>query len=209
MKTPPFKEIKPSLDDLFQDLAHPNPNINNKACLDMIKYWPEASIERLIGNLSHKDLDLRRKSVKALGHFGDAVMPDIVKIFLTNKSTIVRSSCLKVLIKVVVCENYNSFPNSLIKVVSLSLREDNPEINLAVVCLLRQLGKHGLKKLIEISSHKNILIAKASITAIGEIDDPSSIICLKELSTDLSIDKLLRESASNSLEFKENFGKQC
>ena len=194
------KKNKPSLEDLFEDLAHPNPNINRKACIDMAAYWPEFSIERLIGNLSQKDLVLRRKSVKALGFFGDNALLPVVSKFLDNDDVTIRASCLKVLVKIAAIEEYDLFPNALLEVVNLSLKDNNPQITLLVVSLLRQLGKQGLPLLIRNSRDKNVLLAKASVTAIGEIGDPSSLNCLRALEEDSSIDELVRESVIYSLE---------
>ena len=195
---------KQSLDDLFKDLSHPNPNINQKACFQLISLWPEASIERLIGNLSHKNIVLRRKSVKALGFFGDRALTSTVRKFLTNDDLVIRTSCLKVLVKIVSIEQYQSFPNCLKEVVYSSLKDDNPQITLSVVSLLRQLGKQGLPELIEASRNKNVLLAKASVTAIGEINDSSSWDCLISLAKDMSVDKLVRESAHYSLDSYSN-----
>ncbi|WP_320668258.1 HEAT repeat domain-containing protein [Prochlorococcus sp. MIT 1307] len=200
MSTYSSKRNKPSLDDLFEDLAHPNPNINKRAYVDMATYWPKASIERLIGNLNTKDVELRRKSVKALGGFGDIALLPVVRIFFSSEDISVRTSCLKVFVKIAAIETYKSIPEPLIKVIDLSIKDDNPQINLSVVSLLRQLGKQGLPKLIEIAKQENVLLAKASVTAIGEIDDPSSVDCLKALSANSSIDKLVQESAIYSLD---------
>ena len=43
--------VNEQLDALFQDLLHPNPNINIRAYKDMYRLWPEQSMQRLIKNL--------------------------------------------------------------------------------------------------------------------------------------------------------------
>ncbi len=69
------EQEKPSLENLFKDLDHPNPNINYQAYLDMYRFWPNESKVRLIDNLESNNVQIRRKSVKALSCFG----ADIVK----------------------------------------------------------------------------------------------------------------------------------
>ena len=123
---------------------------------------------------------------------------------LTNDDLVIRTSCLKVLVKIAAIEQYQSFPKSLKEVIDASLKDDNPQITLSVVCLLRQLGKQGLPELIEASRNKNVLLAKASVTAIGEINDSSSWDCLISLAKDMSVDKLVRESANFSLDTYSN-----
>jgi len=192
-------ENKPSLDNLFVDFDHPNPNINQQAYLNMARYWPKAAIERLVKNLNHKDIVIRRKSVKALGCFGDIALSPVAKIFLNSQDSIVRISCLKIFVKIASIENYESIPKSLEEVIDLSLKDEDPQIILALVSLLRQLDEQGLPILILISSDENILRAKAAITALGEMNNPSAVKCLKSLLNDTSIDKLLWESVQYSL----------
>ena len=95
-----FTNLRTNIENIFDDFLHPNPNINTKACLDMIRYWPEVSMPRLISNLKEPDIVLRRKSIKALGYFGDIALEPVVNYFFDNSELIVRVSCLKVLIKI-------------------------------------------------------------------------------------------------------------
>ncbi len=194
------KESKPSLDNLFADFDHPNPNINKGAFMQMALYWPEESIERLIANLSEKDIKLRRKSVQALGSFGDIALLPLSGLFLKSQDLIVRISCLKALVKIVSLEQYESLPFCLGEVLSLARKDEDPQIILASISIMRQLGKKGLPLLIEASKDKNILRAKASITAIGEIHDPDSLNYLNELLQDKSLDILLLDSVKDSLD---------
>ena len=191
---------KPSLENLFLDFEHPNPNINHKACLDMVVYWPDASIERLCFNLHKKNIEIRRRSVKALGFFGNAALLPVVKIFLTTPDLTVRVSCLKVLAKIAAIEKYDSIPRELEEIIEIALKDENPQMILALVCLLRQLNKLGMPILILITRDKNILRAKAAITALGEIDDPSVSNYLKSLLNDSSLDFLLQEGILFSLD---------
>ena len=194
------EEIKPSVDQLFEDFLHPNPNINKKASHEMVAYWPNESMEKLIFNLNQDDIEIRRRSINALGLFGDCVIAPIMKIFLASKDLIVRTSCLKVLIKVASLENYDYLPKSLEKIIECSLPDENPQIVLSLVLLLRQLDKHGLPALIQMSRDQNVLKAKASIMAIGEINEPNSRNYLLELLKDSFIDELAKESIIYALE---------
>ena len=125
--------FKPPLETLFKDFAHPNPNINQIAISEMVRYWPEESMSRLIENLKHEDIELRRKSIKGLGFFGDLALFPIVKLFLENDDVVIRSSCLKVLVKIAAIEKYCSLPQCLIEVINLSVDDENPHMILLVV----------------------------------------------------------------------------
>ena len=204
MESSLVEENKPSLENLFDDFSHPNPNINKNACLSMIQYWPQDSLERLLLHLSDKDIVLRRKSLNALALFGEMAISPLVRMFTASDDVNIRTSCLKVFVKIAAMEQCNSLPQKLSEVITLSLKDDNPQMILVLVSLLRQIGKPALPLLIKMSRDTNILRAKASVTAIGEIDHPSARDCLKELSESNSIDILIRESANYSLEISSN-----
>jgi len=195
-----LEENRPSFEALYEDFLHPNPNINREAFHKMVAYWPEESMARLILNLNKDDIEIRRKSIKVLGLFGDRAILPVMKVFFRSKDLIIRTSCLKVFIKVASLEKFDYLPKSLEKVIEHSLIDENPQIILSLVSLLRQLGKHGLTTLIKMSKDNNVLKAKASVTAIGEINEPNARNYLIELSKDSSVDALTRESVMYALE---------
>ncbi len=172
---------KPNLDDLFNDLSHPNPNVNYKASLQMDKYWPDSSLERLILNLDISDLELRRKSVRAISSFGERVVEPLITLFLSSENDTLKLSCLKVFVRIA---NYNPqyiFPEGINAVVKLSLENNLPQINLTAVSLLKMLREEGKNSLIQLLKSENLLIAKASIMALGELEDPEAESSLREL----------------------------
>ncbi len=187
------------LEILFEDLKHPNPNINKQAYLKLAKYWPEESFQRLLDNLSNKDLAIRRVCVKALGVFGMKIAPRILDIFVKSDNRLLRTSCMKVLVQLAINFPDEPFPKNLIEVLEASFKDQTPELILTVVQLLRQLGKEGIPLLVKCSKDQNILRAMASITALGEIDDALSKDCLDEIINDHSNDLLLRSSALDAM----------
>ncbi len=195
---------RPGLEELYEDFLHPNPNISAKASHKMVSFWPQASMERWISNLNRDDIEIRRRSVKALSLFGEDALPPMIKMFSNSKDLIVRMSCLKVLVKIAAIEKYDDFPKPLRKVIDIALVDESPQIILALVSLLRQLGSHGLPILIAMARDKNILRAKSAVTAIGEINDSNARNFLLELSEESSLDDLIKESIFFSLENFQN-----
>ena len=63
------------------------------------------------------------------------------------------------------------------------------------ICLLRQIGERSLPLLKLLCRDKNVLKAKAAITALIEINHPSLKSFIEELSNDNEIDSLIRENA--------------
>jgi len=178
---------------LYQDFLHPNPNINSQAFLTLRKEFEAKFMNNLLANLKEEDLFLRRKSILALGRFGEKTLKSIVPMYMDTNNTTVKVSCLKVMIKVVVNFDLEELTQDEMLVVKSALNEDAPEIILTVISLLRQLGETGRNILIKISRDKDLLRAKASISALLEIKDQTVDDLFDELLNDKTIDPMIKE----------------
>ena len=179
--------------ELYQDFLHPNPNINSQAFLILRKEFEVKFMNNLLANLKEEDLFLRRKSILALGRFGKKTLKSIVPLYMDTNNTTVKVSCLKTMIKVVVNFNLEELTQAEMLVVESALKDDAPEIILTVISLLRQLGETGRNLLIKISRDKDLLRAKASISALLEMKDQTVDDLFDELLNDKSIDPMIKE----------------
>ena len=179
--------------ELYQDFLHPNPNINSQAFLILRKEFEVEFMNNLLDNLKEEDLFIRRKSILALGQFVGQALKSIVRLYMDTKNTIVKVSCLKTIIKVVVNFNLNELTEEEMLVVDLALKDNSPEIILTVISLLRQLGKTGRNILMKTCRDKDLLIAKASISALLEMKDQTVNDLFDELLNDKSIDPMIKE----------------
>ncbi|WP_413677303.1 glycosyltransferase [Prochlorococcus sp. MIT 0916] len=179
--------------ELYKDFLHPNPNINSQAFLILRKEFEVKFMDNLLANLQEEDLFIRRKSILALGMFGEKILKSIVQLYMDTKNTNVKLSCLKTMIKVVVNFNLEELNQEQMLVVDLALREGTPEIILTVISLLRQLGGTGKNILIKACRNKDLLIAKASISALLEMKDQNIDDLFDELLNDNSIDPMIKE----------------
>ena len=179
--------------DLYRDFLHPNPNINSQAFLILRKEFEVKFMNNLLANLKEEDLFLRRKSILALGRFGKKTLKSIVPLYMDTNNTTVKVSCLKTMIKVVVNFNLEELTQAEMLVVESALKDDAPEIILTVISLLRQLGETGRNILINISRDKDLLRAKASISALLEMKDQTVHDLFDELLNDKSIDPMIKE----------------
>ena len=179
--------------ELYRDFLHPNPNINSQAFLILRKEFEVKFINNLLANLKEEDLFIRRKSILALGRFGRKTLKSIVPLYMDTNNTTVKVSCLKTMIKVVVNFNLEELTQAEMLVVESALKDDAPEIILTVISLLRQLGDTGRKTLIKISRDKDLLRAKASISALLEMKDQTVNDLFDELINDKSIDPMIKE----------------
>ncbi len=178
---------------LYRDFLHPNPNINSQAFLILRKEFEVKFMNNLLANLKEEDLFLRRKSILALGRFGKKTLKSIVPLYMDTNNTTVKVSCLKTMIKVVVNFNLEELTQAEMLVVESAIKDDAPEIILTVISLLRQLGEAGRNILIKISRDKDLLRAKASISALLEMKDQTVHDLFDELLNDKSIDPMIKE----------------
>jgi len=179
--------------ELYQDFLHPNPNINSQAFLILRKEFEVEFMDNLLANLNDEDVLIRRKSILALGMFGEKTLKSIVSIYMDTNNTTVKVSCLKTMIKVVVNFNLEELTQEEMLVVDLALKDCAPEIILTVISLLRQLGKTGRNILMKTCRDKDLLRAKASISALLEMKDHTVDDLFDELLGDKSIDPMIKE----------------
>ena len=179
--------------ELYQDFLHPNPNINSQAFLILRKEFEVKFMNNLLANLKEEDLFIRRKSILALGRFGEKTLKSIVPLYMDTNNTTVKVSCLKTMIKVVVNFNLEELTQAEMLVVELALKDDAPEIILTVISLLRQLGTTGRNILMKTCRDKDLLRAKASISALLEMKDQTVDDLFDELLNDKSIDPMIKE----------------
>ena len=179
--------------ELYKDFLHPNPNINSQAFLILRKEFEVKFMNNLLANLKKEDLLIRRKSILALGRFGEKTLKSIVPLYIDTNNTIVKVSCIKTMIKVVVNFNLEELTQEEMLIVDLALKDDAPEMILTVISLLRQLGTKGRNILIKICRDKDLLRAKASISALLEMKDKTVDDLFDELLNDKSIDPMIKE----------------
>ncbi len=179
--------------ELYQDFLHPNPNINSQAILSLKENFEVKFLDNLLANLKEEDLFIRRKSILALGMFGEKTLNSIVSLYAETNNKTVKVSCLKTMIKIVINSNLEELTKEEMSVLDSALQDNEPEIILTVISLLRQLGTNGRNILIKTCRDKNLLRAKASITALLEMKDQIVDNFFDELLNDKSIDPMIKE----------------
>ena len=179
--------------ELYQDFLHPNPNINYQAFLILRKEFEAKFMNNLLDNLKEKDLLIRRKSILALGMIGEKTLKSIVSLYLGTKNKAVKVSCLKTMIKVVVNFNLEELNQDEMLIIDLALKDDAPEVILTVISLLRQLGTTGRNILIKTCRDRDLLRAKASVSALLEMKDQVVDDLFDDLLNDKSIDPMIKE----------------
>ena len=186
------KDLKKYI-ELYQDFLHPNPNINSQAIFALKKEFKIEFMKNLLINLKEDDLLIRRKSILALGSYGEEILDSIVPLYLNSNNKIVKVSCLKTIIKVIVNFNLKKLSQDSMKVIDSAIKDNSPEITLSVISLLRQLGINGRDVLMKTSKDKDLLKAKASVSALLEMQDQDVNNLFDELLNDKSIDPMIKQ----------------
>tara|TARA_B100001250_G_C19461164_1_gene640300 strand:- start:42 stop:668 length:627 start_codon:yes stop_codon:yes gene_type:complete len=188
-----------NIDQILEDLFHPNPNINQEAYLKINRFYPKIVIDLLISNLETDDIYIRRKSALALSSIGEDIILPLCHKYLSTESLIFHMSCLKVLSRTFSIYKIKLDIPELDKVIRLALLDESSEILLTVMPLLRQIGLSYLPLLVDQSKRTNVLRACSAISAMAELDDPLVEKVLLLISEDNHKDILIRNSASDGI----------
>ncbi len=189
-----------TIDSLFEQLKHPNPNLRERAMVEIAQQRDDNTIPRLMSNLAEEDVVYRRACVKTLGVIGFDAVPFLVEALNTNDNVTFQASCVKALANVAVNYPEEPFPAEGIRGLKAAMNDPNPVVYIAAVMALGAIGSPALDILIEaLQNIDNPAVAVAIINAIGSIADRRGEDILTKLSQDESADEYVRESAVSAL----------
>lgn len=189
-----------SLDSLFEQLKHPNPNLRQRARWEIAEQRDENTIPRLMANLEDEDMVYRRASVKTLGAIGADSVPYLVESLTESEDATVRASCAKALAQVAVNHPEEPFPEAGIEGLRHGVADDNPVVHISSVMALGAIGIPAIDVLIEaLDISENVAVGVAALNALGGLDDERSRQKLNEMSVDDTIDPYLKETAISAL----------
>ena len=179
--------------NLYRDFLHPNPNINSKAIFYLRQDFRNEFLKDLLTNLKKEDIVTRRKSILALGEYGEEVFNLLVPLYFNSQNQAVKVSCLKTIMKVVVNFKLKKLDKDLMSLLYSAIEDSSPEIILSVISILRQLGPNGRDILMQTCRDKDLLRAKASVSALLEMKDQSVNNLFNELLNDNSTDPMIKD----------------
>ncbi|MDV3352639.1 HEAT repeat domain-containing protein [Leptolyngbyaceae cyanobacterium CCMR0082] len=189
-----------TVDSLFEQLKHPNPNLRERAIVELAESYDEQTIARLMANLLEDDVVYRRASVKALGYIGPDSVPSLVQRLQSSESPTERASCTKALTQVAVRHTDTPFPEEGLQALQQALEDPAPVVNISAVMALGQVGEPALDILLNaLKTTENIAISVAILNALGSVDSEKVVTVLTEFSQNADVDTYLRESATSAL----------
>ncbi|MBW4618417.1 MAG: HEAT repeat domain-containing protein [Cyanosarcina radialis HA8281-LM2] len=186
--------------DLFEQLKHPNPYLQERAMLAIAESRDENTIPRLVSVLDEDDVHYRRAAVKALGVIGEDAVPAVVEALLNSENVTVRGSAAKVLAQIAVNYPELSFPEAGLQGLKAAIADSNPVVHIAAVMALGQIGTPAFEILVEsLKTTDNVAVQVAIVNALAAFSDPRCLEVLNDFANDESVDPYVRESATSAL----------
>lgn len=185
---------------LFDRLKHPNPNLRDRAMLELVETRDETTIPRLISILDEDDTTYRRAAVKTLGAIGMDTVPFLIEILARSENVTVRGSAVKALAQVIVNYPDVPFPAEGLECLKTSMSDENPVVNIAAVMALGELGTPAFEILVEaLKTTDNIALQVILVNTLASIGDIRAEPILAAAIDDTSLDEYVRESATSAL----------
>jgi bilin biosynthesis protein len=189
-----------TIDSLFEQLKHPNPNLRERAMWELAEVRDENTIPRLMSILDQEDVTYRRAAVKALGAIGVDAVPTLVNSLLNSENATIRGSCAKALAQVAANHPDVPFPDEGLQGLKTALKDENGVVYIASVMALGEIGSPAFEILSEaLKTTDNVAVAVAIVNALGSMGDIRGVEILTALTSDETVDSYVRESAVSAL----------
>lgn len=188
------------MDASFEQLKHPNPNIRNRAMVDIMDNRDETTIPRLMSALDAEDTVYRRAAVKTLGAVGVDAVPAIVQALGRSENVTVRGSCAKALAQVALNYPDQPFPELGLQGLKQSLNDPNPVVHIASAMALGEIGDAALDILLEtLQTTDNLALSVSILNALASVGGEQAVDVLTKLAEDNSVDRYIKETATSAL----------
>jgi bilin biosynthesis protein len=185
---------------LLAQLKHPNPNLRDRAMLEIVETRDETTIPQLMSILDEDDTTYRRAAVKTLGAIGIDTVSPLVAAMLTSDNVTVRGSAAKALAQVILNYPDVPFPEEGIQGLKTAMSDENPVVNLAAVMALGELGAPAFEIMVEaFQTTANIALQVTLANTLASTGDRRAEPILVAASQDANLDEYVRESATSAL----------
>lgn len=185
---------------LFDRLKHPNPNLRDRAMVELVETRDENTIPRLIDILDEPDTTYRRAAVKTLGAIGIDTVPFLVAILASSDNVTVRGSAVKAMAQVIINYPEVPFPSIGIECLRTAMSDENPVVNIAAVMALGVLGSPAFEIMVEaLNTTDNIALQVTLVNTLASLGDPRAESILVAAIDNTNLDEYVRESATSAL----------
>jgi bilin biosynthesis protein len=196
----PFILFPMTTDTLLAQLKHPNPNLRDRAMLEIVETRDETTIPRLMSILDETDTTYRRAAVKTLGAIGVDTVPFLVTAVTTSDDVTVRGSAVKALAQVIINYPEIPFPAEGLECLKNAMNDENPVVNIAAVMALGEIGPSVFEMMVEaLHTTENIALQVTLVNSLASLGDRRAEAILVAASQDANLDEYVRESATSAL----------
>ena len=199
-----------SLDDLFLDLSHPNPNIRMDACVSMSENYFDEALPRLLDLLNDPDPTIYRTAVKGLGVFGHGVLFPLLDLYDKTDNGTVKACCIKAFVQVAVNFPDAVFPEQAIHALKLALDDINPVVSQSALMTLGYFSKQDHEKervipiLIQVCHSTNIAHVQSAVMSLAEVESTEVDQCFESMINNDSTDVLIKEILEASMSRRQS-----
>ena len=199
----------PSIDTLFDDLMHPNPRIQEDACVQMANNYASEALPRLLELFEHEDPKVYRGAVKGIGFFGNQAFLPIIELYGRTKNQTARRCCPKAFVQLFKNFPDQPFPGEVMELLRDSMEDSDMVVVQGGLMCLGQLGKQqiggdeAVQLLINMLKNDNVALVFSATQALADINHPLVASSLNSL-MDSSTDPLIKEAAVSGLERHKN-----
>jgi bilin biosynthesis protein len=186
--------------ELLAKLKHPNPNLRDRAMIEIAETRDETTISQLMSILDEEDTTYRRAAVKTLGAIGIETVSPLVDAMLHSENVTVRGSAAKALAQVIINYPDVPFPAEGIQGLKTAMNDANPVVNIGAVMALGEMGPPAFEIMVEaLHSTDNIALQVSLVNALASLGDRRAEAVLVETIKNTAFDEYVRESATSAL----------
>ena len=199
----------PSIDSLFEDLRHPNPRIQEEACLNLSEHYQEEAMPMLLELFCHHDPKVYRAAVKGIGFFGSSAFDPLIKLYSTTDNQTARRCCPKAFVQLFKNFPDQPFPDSVMEMLEKGIDDTDMVVVQGALMCLGQIGKQQFKSeeairlLARSLSSENVALIFSASQALADIPHPMAEDALQKLQKN-NDDPLIEEAAQSALARLQN-----
>ena len=199
----------PSIDSLFEDLRHPNPRIQEEACLLLSEHYQEEAMPILLELFCHHDPKVYRAAVKGVGFFGSYAFDPLIELYSTTENQTARRCCPKAFVQVFKNFPDQPFPDSVMEMLEQGIDDSDMVVVQGALMCLGQIGKQQFKSeeaihiLAKSLSSQNVALIFSASQALADIPNPLAEDALRSLQNN-NADPLIQEAAQSALARLQN-----
>ena len=201
--------IIPSIEALFEDLMHPNPRIQEEACLILSEHYQEEAMPKLLELFCHHDPKVYRAAVKGIGFFGSSAFDPLIELYATTENQTARRCCPKAFVQLFKNFPDQPFPDSVMEMLEQGIDDTDMVVVQGALMCLGQIGKQQFKSeeairlLARSLSSENVALIFSASQALADIPNPMAEDALQKLQEN-NDDPLIQEAAQSALARLQN-----